>query len=135
MRQGLHPLSAFRGVRAGGAGPQWLAPLARVSHALCADVSDWSVALAVQKLDSRRNPGDSSGCQNLAPPPLLFRPRRICEAGDFLVIPGEDCLSGPLRFHELGHLFALCGTGQSFDEKGRDYVWEAAPESVVNSNQ
>jgi len=44
---------------------------------------------AVQKLDSRGDPGDSSGCQIPAPRRFLLRPHRIWEAGDFPVIPGE----------------------------------------------
>ena len=106
--------------------PKWLAPPARTPHALVADaprprprpfgVGSVSASQnlrgrasgepAVQKLDSPGNPGDSSGCQNLAPRRFPLRPHRIWEAGDFRVIPGESRSIKHVLVHRPGSLFA-----------------------------
>jgi len=100
--------------------PERLAQPARVPHPLGADVSGsrtraaqmlrvdrasqilrgrCSDEPAVQKLDSRGDPGDSSGCQNLAPRAFPLRPHRIWEAGDFPMIPGERHSIEHVRVH------------------------------------
>jgi len=111
LLQGLQPLPALRGGRAGCAMPGVAcatgADAAR-SRCGCVRFSDagrsgvrsgpasqilrgrGSGEAAVEKLDSRGDPGDSSGCQNLAPRRSLLRPPRFCEAGEFPVIPGES---------------------------------------------
>jgi len=121
--------------------PERLAPPARIPHALGADVSASRASgrsgiesgsasqnlrgrasgeQAVQKVDSCGDPGDSSGCQNLAPRRLPLRPPRFCEAGDFPVILGERHSIEHVHVHWPRRLSAsLLGSDQPYRGKSK----------------